>query len=132
LLPPDHGSNSHSISIDNHNENCNDNIFPIGMLDADVGHNFYHDRELPVFRDAENLLQGAMRKSLEPMATTIYSVDSDEDDEERPASTPEKKEGMARFQFMSGKRDLSLDIARGVWPLRKRKGSKLTLRMFAI
>jgi hypothetical protein len=92
--------------------------------DADVGHNFYHDRELPVFRDAENLTRGAMRKSLQPMATTIYSVDSDEDDEERPASTPEKKEGMARFQFMSGNRDLYLDIARGVIALAVKKGKQ--------
>jgi hypothetical protein len=91
--------------------------------DADVGHNFYHDRELPVFRDAKNLFQGAMRKSLEPMATTIYSVDSDQDDEERPASTPEKKEGMARFQFMSGNRDLS-HIARGVIALAEKKGKQ--------
>ena len=92
--------------------------------DAYVGHNFYHDRELPVFRDAENLLQGAMRKSLEPMATTIYSVDSDEEDEERPASTPEKKEGMARFQYMSDNRDLSLNIAQGLIDIAEKNGKQ--------
>jgi hypothetical protein len=92
--------------------------------DADVGHNFYHDRELPAVRDAENLLQGAMRKSLEPMATTIYSVDSDEEDEERPASAPEKREGMARFQFMSYNRDVSLDIAQGVIDIAENNGKQ--------
>jgi hypothetical protein len=81
------------------------------VLDADVGHkSFDHDRELPVIRDAESLLQGAMRKSLEPMATIIYSIDSDEDDEVRSAATPEKKKGVDRFKFMSGNRDLSLDV----------------------
>jgi hypothetical protein len=58
------------------------------------------------------------------MATTIYSVDSDEDDEERPASTPEKKEGMARFRYVSGNRDLSLDIAQGLIAIAEKKGKQ--------
>jgi hypothetical protein len=63
-----------------------------------------------------------MRKSLEPMATIIYSVDSDEDDEVQSAATLEKKKGVERFQFMSGKRDLSLDIAQAAIDIAERNG----------
>jgi hypothetical protein len=94
------------------------------MLDADGDHDFYRDRELLVFRDAENLVQGALRRSIEPTATTIYSVDSDEDDEKQPAATPEKKKGMARLQFMSSNRDLSLDIAQGVIDIAEKNGKQ--------
>ena len=52
------------------------------------------------------------------------STDSDEEDEERPASTPEKKEGMARFQYMSDNRDLSLNIAQGLIDIAEKNGKQ--------
>ena len=72
---PDHGSNSHPISIDNHNENY-----------------FYRGSALSG-RTALNLVQGAKRRSLEPSATMIFSCESDEDDYKLPPH-PRRRKGL--------------------------------------
>jgi len=66
-------------------------------------------------------VQGAKRRSLEPSATNIFSCESDEEDETVLASTPEKKKGIARLNYMSSNRDLTVDIAQGVIDLAANK-----------
>jgi hypothetical protein len=69
-----------------------------------------------------DLVQGAKRRSLEPSATTIFSCESDEDDDKLPASTPKKKKGIVRLSYMSHNRELTVDIAQGVIDLAREKG----------
>jgi hypothetical protein len=75
-------------------------------------------------RSAADLVQGAKRRSLEPSAATIFSCESDEDDDFLPTSTPEKKKGIARLLYMSSNRELTADIAQGVIDLADDKGKE--------
>jgi hypothetical protein len=103
-FPPHHGSSSDPISIDDRKENS------------------FFQRSGLSDRTASDLLQGAKRRSLEPSATMIFSCESDEEDDKLPASTPEKKKGIARLSYMSHNRELTVDIAQGVIDLAGDKG----------
>jgi hypothetical protein len=54
----------------------------------------------------------------------IFSCESDKDDEKLPASTREKKKGIACLNYMSGNRDLTADIVQGVIDLAGDKGTE--------
>jgi hypothetical protein len=104
-FPPNYGSNSRPILVDDQNENY-----------------FFGGSELSAGQTALDLVQGAKRCSLEPSATTIFSCESDEDDDKLPASTPKKKKGIGRLGYMSHNRELTVDIAQGVIDLARGKG----------
>ena len=70
------------------------------------------------------MLQGAMRRLLEPMVTVVYSVESNEDDKEHAATTPEKRKGKDCLQFMSANQNLCLDIAQAVIDIGKKNGTQ--------
>jgi hypothetical protein len=105
-FPPRHRSNPDPISIDDGDEN------------------YFFERNGLSGWTAADLVQGAKRRSLEPSATMIFSCESDEEDEKLPASTPEKKNGIARLNYMSGNRDLTVDIAQGLIDLSADKGTE--------
>ena len=85
--PLDGTSSSDPIYIDSGNEN-----------------NFFKRQSGHSGRTASDLVKGAMRRSLQPSATMIFSCESDEDDDKLPASTPEKKKGIKRLSYMSSNR----------------------------
>jgi hypothetical protein len=100
-----------------------DPIFLDSLFGYDENYISQRGRSGHLGQSAEDLVQGAKRRSIEPSASMIFSCESDEDDDFLPASTPEKKKGIARLSYMTSNGGLVTDIAQGVIDLAARKGT---------